>query len=66
MRVNKIIGAVLVAMLLPMGAAWAEEQRRTDQSLTRAGAWRSEFGIPIIKDFPVYTFKDSIESGYLF
>ena len=42
MRVSNIIGAILVAMLLPMGAARAEERRRTDQSLTRAGAWRRQ------------------------
>ena len=26
----------------------------------------AEFGIPIIKDFPVYTFKTQLRVGYLF
>jgi hypothetical protein len=26
----------------------------------------AEFGIPIIKDFPVYTFKTQLRMGYLF
>ena len=26
----------------------------------------AEFGIPIIKDFPVYTFKTQVRVGYLF
>jgi hypothetical protein len=26
----------------------------------------AEFGIPIIRDFPAYTFKTQLRAGYLF